>query len=130
VLGSRSRFSAHSVLPPRSPTPLCARCRQAGPFRQPLPPRALPLRQTLAASRLPCTSARWPMASASLPPRASVVLARWSRWVWAAWTGWPSSPRRLGAELNDRVKLRQSRGHHDHLPCCGRTDPPIPPEPA
>jgi hypothetical protein len=58
------------------------------------------------------------MASASLPPRASLVLARWSRWVWATWTGW------LGAEHNDRVKLRQSRGHHDHLPCCGRTDPP------
>jgi hypothetical protein len=37
VLGSRSRFSAHSVLPPRSPTPSCARRRQAGPFRQPLP---------------------------------------------------------------------------------------------
>jgi hypothetical protein len=43
------------------------------------------------------------MASASLPPRASLVLARWSRWVWATWPELPSSPWGLGAELNDRT---------------------------
>jgi hypothetical protein len=31
----------------------------SGPVSSAAPPRALPLRQTLAASRLPCTSARW-----------------------------------------------------------------------
>jgi hypothetical protein len=79
--------------------------------------RALPLRQTLVASRLPCTSARWAHGLSLTPAACQPRSCGWSRWVWAAWTGWPSSPWRLGAELNDCVKLRQSRS---------RTDPPCP----